>query len=232
MLAHHFSHYYIQRCQQNSVWIGRCDQPLVPQSHQTFRLFLVVELLKIMGRNICWPTTFHTITLGDAHRWCHKWLEWSAPHAPSTPKTCHPVPPMNLLGIMFRNRCRPTTFHTTYYNRRCRQVVSELAGVNNPSLSQGQFSRSDRCVLAGLFLWPTLTDYTISWTKGTGDNNLTIHTPATAEYIGIWEKQQNQLTFILPITIGSHTYTYTQVKQVVLKIFIIHFFGHKFHICI
>ena len=32
------------------------------QSHQNFDLVLAVKLLKIMLRNWCWPTTFHTIT--------------------------------------------------------------------------------------------------------------------------------------------------------------------------
>jgi hypothetical protein len=28
------------------------------------------SLLEIMLRNRCWPTTFRTITTGDANRWC------------------------------------------------------------------------------------------------------------------------------------------------------------------
>ena len=67
----------------DSVRTGWCDQPLVPQSHQTFRSVPTVELLGIMLRNRCWPTTAHTITAVNADRWCHKWLG----HATWTLKT-------------------------------------------------------------------------------------------------------------------------------------------------
>jgi hypothetical protein len=33
-----------------------------------------------MLRNRCWLATFHIIIVGDADRWCHKWLVWSSPH--------------------------------------------------------------------------------------------------------------------------------------------------------
>ena len=36
---------------------------LMPRSHQTFHPVPAVKLLRIMLRNRCWPTTFHTITL-------------------------------------------------------------------------------------------------------------------------------------------------------------------------
>jgi hypothetical protein len=85
-------------------------------------------------------------------------------------------------------------------------MVSKLAGVNNPSLSQ-QYCDSFLSVTSVCLQSLSLTNpdrLTISWTKGTGDNNLTIYTPDKAEHIGIWEQQENQLTFIIPSTIGSH----------------------------
>ena len=36
------------------------------------------EFVGIMLKNRCWPTTFHTITTGDADGWCQKWSVWSA----------------------------------------------------------------------------------------------------------------------------------------------------------
>jgi hypothetical protein len=33
-----------------------------------------------MLRNRCWPTTFHTTTVGDVDGWCHNWSVWSTPH--------------------------------------------------------------------------------------------------------------------------------------------------------
>jgi hypothetical protein len=44
----------------------------MPQSHQTFRLVPVVELLGIMFRNRCWHTGFHIIAARDANGWCLK----------------------------------------------------------------------------------------------------------------------------------------------------------------
>ena len=64
----------------NGAWSGWCDQPLVPRSHQTFRLIPAVKLLK----NRCWPTIFHTIIVRDANKWCMKWPVWSTPRAPTT----------------------------------------------------------------------------------------------------------------------------------------------------
>ena len=43
---------------------------LMPRSHQTFRPVLAVKLLRIMLRNRCWPTTFHTIIPEDVDGWC------------------------------------------------------------------------------------------------------------------------------------------------------------------
>ena len=37
------------------------------------------EIVGIMLRNRCWPTTFFTITVGDADGWCRKCPVWSAP---------------------------------------------------------------------------------------------------------------------------------------------------------
>ena len=42
--------------------------------------FPSVKLLVNMMRSRCWPTTFHTITTGDADGWCYYWPVWSAPH--------------------------------------------------------------------------------------------------------------------------------------------------------
>ena len=52
----------------DDVKIGRCDQLLMPQSHQIFHMVLVMKLLGIVLRNRCWPTTFHTITAEDADK--------------------------------------------------------------------------------------------------------------------------------------------------------------------
>ena len=66
-----------------------------------------------MFKNKCWPTTFHTfITTGEVDGWCPKWLVRSAPHVPWSHRTFRPIPTVKLLGIMFKNRCWPTTFHT------------------------------------------------------------------------------------------------------------------------
>ena len=45
----------------------------MPRSHQTFHPVLAVKLLGIMLRSRCWPTSFHTLTAGDANGWCGKW---------------------------------------------------------------------------------------------------------------------------------------------------------------
>ena len=39
---------------------------LMSQSHQCFFPVSAMKLLRIMLRNRCWPTTFHTITIKDA----------------------------------------------------------------------------------------------------------------------------------------------------------------------
>jgi hypothetical protein len=46
----------------------------MPRSHQTLRMVPTVKLLGIMFRNRCWPTTFDTITIGDADGRCRKRL--------------------------------------------------------------------------------------------------------------------------------------------------------------
>ena len=68
---------------------GRCDQPLKLRSHQTFRLNLIVKLLGIILRTICWPTGFHPTAAGDVVGWCHKWPVWSAPQ-PDVPNQTWP----------------------------------------------------------------------------------------------------------------------------------------------
>ena len=57
----------------------------LPWSHQTFRPVSAVKLLGIMFRNRCWPTTFHTITTGDADGWCLNRPVWSTTHASHNP---------------------------------------------------------------------------------------------------------------------------------------------------
>ena len=52
----------------------------MPWSHQTFRSVLAVKLLGIMLRIRWWPTTFLTITSGDADGWCRNCPVWLAPH--------------------------------------------------------------------------------------------------------------------------------------------------------
>jgi hypothetical protein len=47
--------------------------PLMPRSHQTFRLVPTMKLLGIMFKNRCWPTIFYTISAGDADGWCLNW---------------------------------------------------------------------------------------------------------------------------------------------------------------
>ena len=44
------------------------------QPNQNFGPVPAVKLLGIMLRNRCWPTTFHTITVGDADGWCQNWM--------------------------------------------------------------------------------------------------------------------------------------------------------------
>ena len=74
------SHYIQPEMLMDGAKNGWCDQPLMPQSHHTFRPVLIVTLMEIMLRNNCWHTTFHTITTGDADGWCQKQLVWSTPH--------------------------------------------------------------------------------------------------------------------------------------------------------
>jgi hypothetical protein len=38
----------------------------MPQSHHDFRPVPTKKLVRIMLRNRCWPTAFHTIAAGDA----------------------------------------------------------------------------------------------------------------------------------------------------------------------
>ena len=90
---------------------GRCDQPLMPLSHPYVRPAPTVKLLGTMLRNRSWPTTFHTITTGDANGWNQKLPVWSTHHAPIH-QTFRPVPTLKLLGTMLKSRCWPTHLHT------------------------------------------------------------------------------------------------------------------------
>ena len=56
---------------------------LMPRSHQTFRLAPTMKLLETMLRNRCWPTTFHTTSVGNVDEWCPNWLElWQSAISP------------------------------------------------------------------------------------------------------------------------------------------------------
>ena len=57
---------------------GRCDEPLMPRSHQCFRPVPAMKLMGIMLMNRYWPTTFHTIPDRDAGGWCNERRVWSA----------------------------------------------------------------------------------------------------------------------------------------------------------
>jgi hypothetical protein len=59
----------------------QCLLMFMPRAHQTFCPLPVVKSLEIMFRNRCWPTTFHTITIGDADEWCLNWPVSSAPRS-------------------------------------------------------------------------------------------------------------------------------------------------------
>jgi hypothetical protein len=50
----------------DGVRIGWCDEPLMPRSQQSYRPVLAVKLFGIMVSNRCRPSTFRTITAGDA----------------------------------------------------------------------------------------------------------------------------------------------------------------------
>jgi hypothetical protein len=91
---------------------GRCDEPLMPRSHQISYPVLAVKLLGIMLRNRCWPTTFHTITTEDADD-VAKSNRCDEPLRARSNQTSRPILVVQLVGIMLRNRCQPTTFHTT-----------------------------------------------------------------------------------------------------------------------
>lgn len=87
----HFQTLYISSCIEKhkcnhdiELW-GR--SMFMPQPHQNLYLVPTVTLLGIMLRNRWWPTTFHTVTAGDANGWCLNWLVWSAPHKMLDPKT-------------------------------------------------------------------------------------------------------------------------------------------------
>ena len=95
----------------DGVWTGQRDQPSMPWSHQTFRLVPTVKLIGIMSKNGCWPTTFCTITTGDANGRCQKWPR-DQPLRPQSHQTLCPVQVVKLLGIMLRTRCWSTIFHT------------------------------------------------------------------------------------------------------------------------
>ena len=68
------------------------------RSHQTFCPDPAVKLPGIMLRNRCWPTTFYTITVGDANAWCRKWLVWLAPDSWHHPLTSLIVIVWKVLG--------------------------------------------------------------------------------------------------------------------------------------
>ena len=65
------------------MWHDDISLFLMPRSHQTFRSVLTVKLLGVTLRNTWWPTTFLTITAGDADGWCRKCLVWIGPSTPT-----------------------------------------------------------------------------------------------------------------------------------------------------
>ena len=71
----------------------------MPRSHQNFRPVPAVKLLDVV------PTTFHTITIGDADG-----CVGTTPHARSH-QTFRPVPHVKMVEMMLENRCWSITFH-------------------------------------------------------------------------------------------------------------------------
>ena len=71
----------------SSEWFNRPSRLWTShaRSHQIFHSVLAVKLLGIMLKNRWWPTTFLTITAGDADGWCRNCPVWSALNlSPST----------------------------------------------------------------------------------------------------------------------------------------------------
>ena len=131
MLAHHFSQYSSRRCSRMVPEAAQLINPSAYTQHQTFRPVLAVKLLRIMFRNRCWPTTFHTIITGDADAWCHKRLTWSAPHVPITPN----FPSHSGYEIVedYDEKWMLAHHFSHYYSRRCSQMVLEAADMIRPS---------------------------------------------------------------------------------------------------
>ena len=61
---------------RNSI---RARSKFVSRSHQTFCPVWAMKVPGTMLRNRCWPIIFHTITTGDANKWCLNQPVWSTP---------------------------------------------------------------------------------------------------------------------------------------------------------
>ena len=96
------------------IYVGQPLGIFMLRLHQNIHPVRVLKSLGIMLRNRCWPTAFHNIIAGNANRWRQKQLVWSTSSIfmLQSHQKFHPIPVLKLLGIMLRNRCRPTTFHT------------------------------------------------------------------------------------------------------------------------
>jgi len=102
------------------AWINDGEKPVVsykwpcwyPDHTNVFVLFQPCNCWGLYWEIVDGPTTFHVVTAGDADGWCKKWLVWLVSCAPITPNFPSDLQPWALLGIMFRNRCWPTIFHT------------------------------------------------------------------------------------------------------------------------
>ena len=88
---------------------GRCDQILMPRSHQAFRPVRAVKLLGLCSRIDLGPPLFTLLQLemptdGARIARCDRYL------VPRSQQTSHPVQAMKLMGTMIRNRCCPPLF--------------------------------------------------------------------------------------------------------------------------
>ena len=86
------------------------ESPLMLRSHQIFCSVLVAKLLGIIMRNRCWPTTFHTITAGDADGWCQKQPVWLASQALISPNFMSGFSCENVDGLSWEIEVGPPLF--------------------------------------------------------------------------------------------------------------------------
>ena len=76
---------------------GRCDQPLKPQSHQTFHPVPATKLLMwgLCWENRCWPTTFHIYYSKRCRRMVPKVVSVISPSSPNHTKLSIRFQPWN-----------------------------------------------------------------------------------------------------------------------------------------